>query len=208
MTNNLPPLPPYAPEFKPRWPNDPEGYTADQMHAYAIAAIAKDRERQSAPSGWYVTNATKSTVKHWPITEDQAIALAAAPQPQPVQPEGPMAETVEQAARDVAKCLNERDGQGLDLRHVAMLVHYAQQPVQEQCPECDGTGTVSGSQAHFLCPLCTSPQAQPLSADASPISVLLAVEESIKNGGCPWQIEQAFDEYEAQRQSEITKGTT
>ena len=38
------------------------------------------------------------------------------------------------------------------------------QPVQEQCPECDGTGTVAGSQAHFPCPLCTSPQAaQPLS---------------------------------------------
>lgn len=54
----------------------------------------------------------------------------------------------------------------------------------------------------------TSPQAQPLIDDASPISVLLAVEESIKNGGCPWQIEQAFDEYEAQRQSAITKGTT
>lgn len=37
------------------------------------------------------------------------------------------------------------------------------QPVQEQCPECDGTGTVAGSQAHFPCPICTSPQAQPLS---------------------------------------------
>lgn len=35
------------------------------------------------------------------------------------------------------------------------------QPVQEQCPECDGTGTVAGSQAHFPCPICTSPQAQP-----------------------------------------------
>ena len=40
MNDNLPPLPPCAPEFQPRWPNDPEGYTADQMHAYAIAAIA------------------------------------------------------------------------------------------------------------------------------------------------------------------------
>lgn len=38
------------------------------------------------------------------------------------------------------------------------------EPVQEQCPECDGTGTVAGSQAHFPCPICTSPQAaQPLS---------------------------------------------
>lgn len=50
--------------------------------------------------------------------------------------------------------------------------------------------------------------AQPLSDDASPIYVLLAVEESIKNGECPWQIEQAFEEYESQRQATITKGTT
>lgn len=41
------------------------------------------------------------------------------------------------------------------------------QPVQQEpCPECDGTGTVAGSQAHFPCPLYTSPQAaQPLSDD-------------------------------------------
>ncbi|MDO9148282.1 MAG: hypothetical protein Q7U52_11590 [Hydrogenophaga sp.] len=41
------------------------------------------------------------------------------------------------------------------------------QPVQQEpCPECDGTGTVAGSQAHFPCPLCTPPQAeQPLKPD-------------------------------------------
>ena len=51
MTDNLPPLPPFAPEFQPRWPNDPGGYTAEQMQAYARAAIEKDRERQSVPAG-------------------------------------------------------------------------------------------------------------------------------------------------------------
>lgn len=57
--------------------------------------------------------------------------------------------------------------------------------------------------------LYTPPQeAQPLREEPSPISVLLAVEESIKNGECPWQIEQAFEEYESQRQATITKGTT
>jgi len=60
------------------------------------------------------------------------LMLASAPQPQPVQPQGPIAETVEEAARDVAKCLNERDGRGLDLRHVAMLVNRAQQPAQQE----------------------------------------------------------------------------
>ena len=43
------------------------------------------------------------------------------------KPQGKMAETIEEAARDVAKCLNERNGNGLDLRHVAMLVYHAQQ---------------------------------------------------------------------------------
>ena len=42
------------------------------------------------------------------------------------KPHGKMAETIEEAARDVAKCLNERNGNGLDLRHVAMLVYHAQ----------------------------------------------------------------------------------
>ena len=44
MKDNLPPLPPYASEFRPRWLNDPGGYNEDQMKAYARAAI----EHQSA----------------------------------------------------------------------------------------------------------------------------------------------------------------
>ena len=50
------------------------------------------------------------------------------------------------------------------LRDKALAAAPQPEPVQEQCPECDGTGTVAGSQAHFPCPICTSPQeAQPLS---------------------------------------------
>jgi hypothetical protein len=30
---------------------------------------------------------------------------------------------------------------------------------------------------------------------------LFAVEEAIRNGDCPWQIEQAFDDYEAERKA-------
>ena len=164
MKDNLPPLPPYAHEFKPRWATDPGGYNEDQMKAYARAAI----ERQSVPAGSLSLDAALGYIeRHTPhlVYSEIKAALAAAPQPQPVrctycdgtgdvhsitgewrgscgceagkaqpqpvQPQGPMAETVEEAARDVAKCLNERDGQGLDLRHVAMLVNHAQQPVQE-----------------------------------------------------------------------------
>ena len=36
-------------------------------------------------------------------------------------------------------------------------------------------------------------------ADAG--NVLFAVEEAIRNGDCPWQIEEAFEEYEAARKA-------
>ena len=39
---------------------------------------------------------------------------------------GPQAQSIEEAAQDVGKWLNERPSQPLDLRHVAMLCHYAQ----------------------------------------------------------------------------------
>lgn len=64
------------------------------------------------------------------IRSDPTGALIKEPD-EPMRPAadpGPMAATVEEAARDVSKCLAERGGQGLDLRHVAMLVHHAQQP--------------------------------------------------------------------------------
>ena len=92
MSDNLPPLPPCAPEFKPRWPNDPGGYTADQMKAYARAAIEKDREQQSVPAltdDWITRHsmlgadcAGASTVV---LASSLRRLLAAAPQPQPVQ---------------------------------------------------------------------------------------------------------------------------
>ena len=43
---------------------------------------------------------------------------------------GPQAETVEEAARDVGKWLNERPNRPLDLRHVAMLTHHAKRTQQ------------------------------------------------------------------------------
>lgn len=64
------------------------------------------------------------------IRSDPTGALIKEPD-EPMRPAadpGPMAATVEEAARDVSKCLNERDGHGLDLRHVAMLVQHAQTP--------------------------------------------------------------------------------
>lgn len=57
-----------------------------------------------------------------------AVLLAAAPKaaPAPAYDHGPQAETVEEAARDVGKWLNERPNRPLDLRSVAMLTAYAQ----------------------------------------------------------------------------------
>jgi hypothetical protein len=42
---------------------------------------------------------------------------------------------------------------------------------------------------------------QPAQQEPNPVGILLAVEEAIGNGGCPWPIEQAFDEYETQRKA-------
>ena len=79
MNDNLPPLPPYAPEFKPRWPTDPGGYNEEQMQAYAREAI----ERQSVPDlnrlAPFVGGLGKAILQE--LIED----MAAAPQPQPVQ---------------------------------------------------------------------------------------------------------------------------
>lgn len=44
-TSNLPPLPEYAHEFRPRWPGDEGGFSGAQMRAYAAAAVAAERER-------------------------------------------------------------------------------------------------------------------------------------------------------------------
>ena len=44
---------------------------------------------------------------------------------------------------------------------------------------------------------------QNISSEKNPVFVLLAVEEAVKNGDCPFQIEQAFDEYEIQRRAAV-----
>ena len=46
---------------------------------------------------------------------------------------------------------------------------------------------------------------QPAKREPNAFGVLFAVEQAIQNGDCPWQIEQAFDEYEAERKNGITK---
>jgi len=43
--SNLPPMPEYAHEFRPRWPNDEGGFSGAQMRAYAAAAVAAERAK-------------------------------------------------------------------------------------------------------------------------------------------------------------------
>ena len=135
---------------------------------------------------------------------------SAAPQPHPVQE--PVAwQSIESMAAERYKVVLSH--QSMFYRYAVVAGNGAQQLYIGRETECANMARKFAGAfldgAHVVRYLNnTSPQAQPLSDDASPISVLLAVEESIKNGECPWQIEQAFDEYEAQRQSETTKGTT
>ena len=53
--------------------------------------------------------------------------------------------------------------------------------------------------------LCAALAEQPAEQPQEPSAggVLFAVEQAIRNGDCPWQIEQAFDEYEAERRNSI-----
>jgi hypothetical protein len=55
-TSNLPPLPEYAHEFRPRWLGDEGGFSGAQLRAYAAVAVAAERERiiSALPGGYSV----------------------------------------------------------------------------------------------------------------------------------------------------------
>lgn len=55
--------------------------------------------------------------------------------------------------------------------------------------------------AAYTAPQPAKPAEQPQEPSAG--GVLFAVEQAIRNGDCPWQIEQAFDEYEVERRNSI-----
>ena len=228
MNDNLPPLP--IPD-KQGCEDDPmygilpvDYYTAEQMQAYARAAIERQSVPQPQPVGVFREDDDIGHVELCPHQQaklqDGDKLFAAAPQPQPVQ------EPVDYLPIETAP---------KDASLVRLLVNFDDHSLEDGSEPCwtIGTNALSdtgidewlfagwdwthdrftqgnGTPIGWLPMLYTTPQSapQPLSDDASPIFVLLAVEESIKNGECPWQIEQAFDEYEAQRQSEITKGKT
>jgi hypothetical protein len=46
---NLPPLPDYAIEFRPRWPGDPGGFTSCQMRSYGAAALEEAAKHFDVP---------------------------------------------------------------------------------------------------------------------------------------------------------------
>ena len=67
-----------------------------------------------------------------------------------------------------------------------------------------GTGDTDG-----LEPLYTAPPAQPAPVqEPSAYGVLFAVEQAAKNGDCPWEIETAFDAYEAERKAKLKEKNT
>ncbi len=44
--------------------------------------------------------------------------------------------------------------------------------------------------------------------EPSTSGIIFAVEQSIRNGNCPWEIESAFDEYESDRQALHARSNT
>ena len=205
INDNLPPLP--IPD-KQGCEDDPmygilpvDYYTAEQMKAYARAAI----ERQSVPADF--ETAVHEYIDDYemlgetedgrdgcytPNENDKALLFdafmgfdfspwrAAAPQPQPVQQPVAWSERIKELADQYAiECVEfskgipngahsmspiavkagdtrlalhsaidtgERFIRAIESATLAAQVERATQPqpVQEQCPECDGTGTVSG----------------------------------------------------------------
>ena len=66
-------LPPFADQFRPRWPGDVGGFTAEQMRAYRAEGVAQERER--------CAKVCEDRVKYWPrddarIYEDECCAAA------------------------------------------------------------------------------------------------------------------------------------
>ena len=194
MTDNLPPLPdPIVKigEGSSTW--NKYNAAQMQAYARAAIEKDRERQSVPAGS-LALDAAIGYIERHTPhlVYSEIKAALAAAPHPQPVAwlVTGPFEKRsfdMQSFAESWCKGLNK--GFGEDVYKISNLVVQSSEPhekcndermcaacysgqgkcktqpvQQEPCPECDGTGTVAGSQAHFPCPLCTSPQAaQPLS---------------------------------------------
>jgi len=80
MSETLPPLPEFGANFRPRWPSDEGGYSADQMRSYAAAAVAAatdEVERLTAA----LANANSQAEhfeREWYLRGDEVERLAAA----------------------------------------------------------------------------------------------------------------------------------
>ena len=152
----------YSPESANRRYAAQYGKDADELRA-AIERALREQVRE-VPDGWnpsdkpvtperalYFMERFKREEKllgpHEQAAVDFVIGLLSAAPTQPAQAEQPtiriapahwpMASSLEGAAHDVAKSLNECGGNNLDLRHVAMLVHHAQAEQPNGLPERD-----------------------------------------------------------------------
>lgn len=81
-----------------------------------------------------------------------------------------------------------------------------QEPVAWAMPKGDGTfidvitpAEHARDEGSYTVPLFAAPVAQQQEPDLT--SLLFAVEQAVKNGHCPWEIEAAFHEYEAARRA-------
>ena len=90
-----------------------------------------------------------------------------------------------------------------DIEAAGELMLEAARALAEPVTQCWKCGDVDPA-GHAKCnvPACGMREdTQPAKREPRVHGVLFAVEQAIQNGDCPWQIEQAFDEYEAERKS-------
>lgn len=85
-----------------------------------------------------------ATTPALPATEDSSAGDLA-------EVNSPQEATIEGAANEVGKWLNERPNRPIDLRHVAMLVHYAKTQAEVQAEPVGGQCRWKGEKAWSLC---------------------------------------------------------
>ena len=210
MTDNLPPLP------EARKPDEHGAgwFTAAQMQAYARAAIA---QAQSLPDGY---NPMKTAPRDGTI-----VRLLVEFEDNPLENDNskPLwtigGNSFENTGEELWQFAGWNwthdcfvDGIGkpigwLPLVDAASPQPQPVQPITVHCYKHDPDEPVSGCKycdgksAQAKPEQAAQPEKDPLHDDIQ--SVLFEVEQAIENGSCPWQIEAAFEAYEAARRLQL-----
>jgi hypothetical protein len=83
----------------------------------------------------------------------------------------------------------------------AMRLALARLQARTDTVDLDAIAALNEALAEQSASTATSVDVRLAQQEPFPNGVLFAVEEAVRNGDCPWQIEEAFDDYEAERRA-------